>query len=188
MIYCSSYGNKMSGAYMSPFEIFAQALGFVGAAIYVFSFQIRNVKKLFLMQALGAVFFTVHFLLLGAHTGALQNSLSILRGIILLFRDRKWAKSRFTLAGLIILFIISGIVTYSGPLGLLPMVAMIVSTLAMWTGDGFKIRVTQLAATSPCWLIYNISVMSVSGILTESFNIISVIVSFIRYGKNYEGR
>ena len=49
MIYCSSYGNKMSGAYMSPFEIFAQALGFVGAAIYVFSFQIRNVKKLFLM-------------------------------------------------------------------------------------------------------------------------------------------
>ena len=171
---------------MSPFEIFAQALGFIGAGIYVFSFQIKDVKKLFIMQSVGAVFFCVHFVLLGAYTGALQNSLAILRGIILLFRDKKWAKSKFTLAGLILCFIVSGIVTYSGFLGLLPMIAMIVSTLAMWTGDGFKIRVTQLAATSPLWLIYNISVTSISGILTESFNIISVIVSFIRYGKNYD--
>ncbi len=171
---------------MGPFEIFAQALGFIGAGIYIFSFQIRDVKKLFIFQSLGAVFFTVHFILLGAYTGALQNSLAILRGIILLVHGKKWASSKFTLAGLILLFIVSGIITYSGPLGLLPMIAMIVSTIAMWTHDGFKIRVTQLAATSPFWLIYNVSVMSVSGIITETFNIISVIISFIRYGKHYD--
>ena len=171
---------------MEPFEIFAQALGFIGAGLYVFSFQIRDVKKLFITQVIAAVFFTVHFVLLGAYTGAVQNSLAILRGILLLLRDKKWAKSKFTLAGLIACYVVSGIAMYSGVLSLLPVIAMIVSTIAMWTGDGFKIRVTQLAVTSPCWLIYNISVTSLAGILTESFNIVSVIISFIRYGKNYK--
>ena len=168
---------------MDPLEIFAQILGLIGAGIYIASFQIKKVRALFYSQLFGSVFFVIHFLLLGAYAGALQNSLSIIRAILLLFSDRKWAHNIWTLLALNVCFIISGIVTYSGLLSLLPVIAMIASTFAMWTGNAFKIRVTQLAVTSPFWLVYNASVISISGIITESFNIISVIVSFIRYGK-----
>jgi len=170
---------------MTPLEIFAQILGFIGAGICIFSFQIRSVRTLFCTQLISIIFFTLHFILLGAYTGALQNVLALVRCILLIFSDKKWAHNNWVLAGLIACFIVSGIATYSGILSLLPTVAMIVSTLAMWTNDGFKLRVAQVFVTSPAWLIYNVSVFSISGVLTESFNIISVIVSFIRYGKNY---
>jgi hypothetical protein len=169
---------------MSPLELFAQILGFIGAGICIFSFQIRNVRTLFCTQLISIIFFTVHFILLGAYTGALQNFLALVRCILLIFSNKKWAHNNWVLWGLIACFVISGIATYSGVLSLLPTIAMIVSTIAMWTNDGFKLRVAQVCVTSPAWLIYNVSVFSISGIITESFNIVSVIVSFIRYGKN----
>lgn len=185
MIYCFDIIRK-GQITMTPLEIFAQILGFIGSGICIFSFQIRSVRILFCTQLISIAFFTLHFILLGAYTGALQNVLALVRCILLILSDKKWAHNNWILAGLIVSFVVSGIATYSGIFSLLPMIAMIVSTVAMWTGDGFKLRIAQVCVTSPAWLVYNASVFSISGVLTESFNIISVIVSFIRYGKNYD--
>ncbi len=46
------------------------------------------------------------------------------------------------------------------------------------------IRTVRLFAVTPAWLAYNITVFSLDGIICEGFNIISIIISFIRYGKN----
>lgn len=172
---------------MTQLQVIAQILGFIGMGVVVLSFQIRSVKKLFISQLVGIAFFTTHFVLLGAYTGAIQNLLALLRCVIFLFHDKqKWARSNWVLFGMLAAFLISGIATYSGLLSLLPMIAMLASTVAMWTGDGFKIRLAQLCLVSPSWLIYNASVFSISGVINESLNITSVIISFVRYKKSYD--
>ena len=44
------------------------------------------------------------------------------------------------------------------------------------------IRLNRLCFASPCWIIYDILVGSVSGIACEAFSMGSVIVSLFRYG------
>ena len=42
------------------------------------------------------------------------------------------------------------------------------------------IRVTQLAIISPFWITYNIFTLSVAGILTECFNLVSIGIYYVR--------
>ena len=164
-------------------QITAQAIGIVGAAIAIASFQCRSNKKFFIMQCVSTLLFTTHFFLLGAYTGFILNALGFLRSVILFNRGKKWAQSPIFLWGLMAAFLVTGILTFNGIFSLFPTAAMLISTAFMWTDDGKKIRTAQFFAVSPLWLIYNISVFSISGIITESFNLISVAISFIRYRK-----
>ena len=59
-------------------------------------------------------------------------------------------------------------------------------TLLMWGGNGKYIRYGQLFASSPSWLVHNIINFSLGGIIGEIFTMCSVIVSFIRFGKDLE--
>ena len=164
-------------------KIIAQIIGVIASAFIIYSFQSRKNKHLFLIQMIGALLFSFHFGLLGAFTGFSQDVLAVGRNY-LLFSNKKWAKSPIFLWLLIILYVVTGYFTYSGILSILPPLAMIVGTIVMWSKDGKKIRIAQLLCISPCWLTYNISVFSISGIVTECFVLISVLISFIRYGFN----
>ncbi|MBO7407425.1 MAG: YgjV family protein, partial [Clostridia bacterium] len=59
-------------------------------------------------------------------------------------------------------------------------VGNIICVGALWTRYADLIRFGQLIAVSPCWLAYNVFMFSIAGILLESFNIISIIVYYIR--------
>jgi hypothetical protein len=41
----------------------------------------------------------------------------------------------------------------------------------------------QLGVTSPCWLVHNIMVFSIGGIICEVGNMISTVVSIFRFRK-----
>ena len=53
-------------------ELFIQAIGFVGVALFIISYQIRSNRALFLCQLMGCLVFCVQFFLMGAYTGALS--------------------------------------------------------------------------------------------------------------------
>lgn len=168
---------------MDTVTIIAHIIGFFGMASAMLSFQCRDSRKMFVVQGICALMFTLHFGLLGAFTGMLQNILAILRAVLLRI-DKKWANGKIVPVILSVLFIITGIITYDGFFSIFPPLAMVVSTFVMWTKNGKHIRIAQLSCISPLWIIYNASVYSVSGCITETFNIISIIVSIIRYGIN----
>ena len=44
------------------------------------------------------------------------------------------------------------------------------------------IRLSNLFCASPCWLIFDIIVGSIGGILNETILIVSILVSIYRYG------
>ena len=69
-----------------------------------------------------------------------------------------------------------------GPVSLLAFAASVTSTFAYWSNSPRRIRMVNLVCASPCWLIYDVIVHSLGGIFSESITIVSILVSFIRFG------
>ncbi len=157
-----------------------QAIGYVGMACNIASFQIKKNKFLFLVQTIGASLFLIHYVLLGQFTGAVMNLMGVARGAV--FVQGKKLRKPWILAILLVLTTVATIFTWNGPISLLPFFGIFTSTIAMYLNDGKIIRLVQLCVSSPCWLIYNIIVGSQSGALCEIFIITSTVISLIRFG------
>ena len=174
---------------MSTLSIIGQIVGGVAAVILIFSFQFKDNKKLFIMQICSCTLFTVHYMLLGfggdpgAFSGMAQNFGGLLFRVPLLLSEKndKW-RSPIILAALCAYSAVTAVLTYQqgNIICLLPMIGNIIGMGAMWVKQLNVIRVAQLTFMSPCWLIYNIFTFSISGIITESFNIISIGVYYLR--------
>lgn len=172
---------------MSP--IIVQAIGFVGVLFYLISFQIKSNKMLFLMQMIGTVMFAVQFLLLGAISGMASLVGVIIRNMFLVkYRDWAWVRSRWMEGFFVAAFVVICIVTWTGPISLLPLLGAAGATVAYWTDNAQKIRLGTLVCVSPSWLIYDIIVGSWAGVLNESIILISIFISIWRFGWKEMGR
>ena len=58
-------------------EYMVQAIGFLGVALFIISYQIRSNRALFLCQLMGCIVFCVQFFLMGAYTGAISLIVNI---------------------------------------------------------------------------------------------------------------
>lgn len=161
--------------------IISQVIGFAAAALLLFSFQQRTHRRIVAMQFCSGLLFALQYFMLGAYEGMVGNIVGFSRCIAYCFRG----KSKFSdsiacpivfaaLAG------IGGLITYTGPVSLLPMAAMMISSFVMWNPKTQELRALTLP-TSLMWLIYNIICNSYSGTLTEILSILSIIIGLIRF-------
>ncbi len=165
---------------MSDFWI--QAIGFVGVALFIISYQIRSNRALFLCQLLGCLVFCLQFFLMGAYTGAIGLIINIVRNLLLLKADSwKWAKSKATMAVIILLLGVMTAYTWAGWESLLPFISVAVTTVGYWTNNAQKIRLSQLIG-SPCTLAYDLIVRTWGGALSEAIAIVSILFSIYRFG------
>ena len=162
--------------------ILAQVLGILGTIFAFLSFQLKENKKFFLLQALSGCMFALNFLLLGAYTGCVLNFINIFRGAVMI--GTKKTNKPYWLIITLALYTVATILTYTNVFSLIALIAQLVGTIAMWSRNGKTIRVLQLFCVSPLWLIHNIFVFSIGGILCEVFNLGSIIVSLIRFGRS----
>ena len=111
--------------------VFIQAIGFVAVLFFIFSYQIRSNKMLFLMQLIGTSLFCCQFLLLGATSGAMNLVGIIVRnGLLMKYRDWKWVRSKWTVVIFLIFFTAAFVMTWQGPISLLPFALRIISRRA----------------------------------------------------------
>lgn len=167
--------------------IIAQILGILGMLAAVISYQCKKNRNYFIWQGLSGAFFSAQFILIGAWAGLIFNAYNIVRAIA--YQSKK-AKSVICVAGLECLVLTAALLSIfvfeeTWWLVLFTLIAQATGTFAMWTRDGKKIRISQMAVVSPFWLFYDllIPVPSVGGILCELFNMMSVMISFIRFKK-----
>ena len=167
--------------------IISQCIGFIAAALLLFSFQQRTHRRIVAMQFCSGILFAIQYLMLGAYEGMIGNIVGFTRSTAYYFRGKsKFVDSIACPAVFAILAAIGGMITYTSPASLLPMAAMIISSFVMWNPKTQQLRALTLP-TSLMWLIYNIICSSYSGILTEIFNEISIIIGLIRFrNKNSE--
>ena len=162
--------------------IAAQIIGFIGTGLLVFSYQFKESKKLFIVQMFSNIAYILHFFMLGAFSGSINIAIALVRNFVLINSSKGWSRNKYWLWLFISLHIIVTIFTYQDMFSLLPCIGMVVITIASWTRNGKKIRMTNIFVNSPSWLIYDIYTVSYSGIVCEVLTLLSVIISFFRHG------
>lgn len=168
-------------------DYIAQGFGLIGLGIIVYSFQCKKNRYFFLMQGLGSLMFFVNFLLIGAYAGAFFNLTNLVRGLLYSKDTKKLWKLiliefLYTLSFAFSAYLVWGD-WFSVFIAALPYITLLIMSVLMYNENGKHIRYFQFALMSPSWIVHNIFNFSLGGILCESFNMISVIISFVRYGK-----
>ena len=160
-------------------KIIAQVLGFMGAIIVVIGMQQKKYKHIAACKIANQFLGGVHYALLGGYTGMLTNLASCITNVVYYFRIKK---GKSTLPFQIVfatMFVILGALSWHGPISIFVVVAKLVSSVAMGIKHPRIIRILNLIS-GPCWLIYNIYVGSLAGIISDSSVIISVLIAIIR--------
>lgn len=163
-----------------------QLIGYAGTAFALISYQCKKNKSYFLFQMGCAIAFTVQFFLLSSWAGMLLNLFSVIRGVILAIDNNRKPPAMLVLILLSYFVSCLSATLFFGEkwwIALLLFTAQLTGTLAMWSRNGKVIRLTQLFIGSPLWIVNNVYYFSIGGILCETFNICSVIISFIRFRK-----
>lgn len=182
--------------------IVAQIIGIFAMAFAILSFQQRTPKKILLMQFCASVLFTAHYFLKGAFAGAIMNIIAFIRAIVFSNQEKcEWAKSKSCAYLFCFLFVLVYpfeflvLKTYNDSLASyiikltpffvesLPVIGSVFMTFSFRLKDASKVRLFYLLG-SPLWLIYNIVVGSIGGTLTESFDIVSIIIAYFRLDRN----
>ncbi len=168
-------------------ELIGQLFGMIGLVIIVSSFQCKKNKTFFVMQGAGSMAFVLNFLLIGAYAGAMYNFVNLIRGLLFSKEDKKLWKLilvnfLYTASYGISLVLIRGD-WFMVFISAIPFVALFIMSIFMWMNSGKYIRYFQMSVMSPSWIVYNCFNFSLGGILCESFNIISSIVSLVRFRK-----
>ncbi len=163
-------------------------MGLIATAFILVAYQFRSNRTFFILQMCSATFFTLNMLLLGAYGGFVLNLLAALRGVILSLPKGKGITKPMFWAVIVATMVGYGILIYMGQMPrfidyLLPL-QFVVGTYFAWKQNGRSIRLAQLFVMSPVCLVYNIYVFTLGGILTECFNIVSILISLVRFGWN----
>jgi len=160
----------------------AQFIGIIAFCLAIWSFQQNEHKRIVLLQLLANLCFMVHFYLIGAYTGALLNLIAAVRSIVFVCKDKKWASSNLWLVFFSLVCVGAGIYTWEGIPSILPMVAMVLTTIAFGIPNP---KLTRLMAfpSSPLWLIYNVLSQSWGGVATEAFNMLSILIGMLRFDR-----
>ena len=148
-------------------------------AVIVISYQQKSHKNILTLQMVSGLLFTVHYLMLGAYTGAIMNLLGAFRSLVYSNRRKYWASSKIWPIGFSVAFLISGILTWDNVFSVFPLIAMLMSSVVLWIEQPKINRMLSLP-TSTCWLIYNIKTVSYPGIITEIFVLSSIVIGIIR--------
>ena len=168
-------------------NIVAQTLGIFGMLAAMISYQCKKNKNYFIFQGLSGAFFSAQFILIGAWAGLIFNAYNIIRALAYQSKKARSVACVISLECLVLTAALISIFVFKEAWWLVSftLIAQITGTFAMWTRDGKKIRVSQMAVVSPFWLLYDllIPVPSIGGILCEVFNMTSVVISFIRFKK-----
>ena len=160
-------------------KIIAQVLGFIGTIIIIIGMQQKKYKHIVMCKIGNEFLSSIHYFLLGGYTGMLANFASCLTNGCYYFRIKK-GKSTLPFQIIFgIMFVIIGALSWHGPISIFVILAKLISSVALGIKSPRIIRVLNLIS-NPCWLVYNIYVCSIAGIITDSLVTLSVLIAVIR--------
>lgn len=154
-------------------QVVGQILGFVSFALGIYAFYQKDDRKLKIFMFLFGITHAIHYLFLGSIVSTLSAGLSATRtGVAIYISSKKMAFIFITLG------LISALYIAEDFWALWAMMGMIFGTYSVFVLKGIPMRIGFVLGAI-CWLINNISVGSIGGILLEttlvSMNILTII-------------
>ena len=124
-------------------------------------------------------FAAMHYLLLGGYTGMVANLVSCLTNGCYYFRIKK-GKSTWPFAiAFSVLFVVIGFLSWHGPISIFVILAKLFSSICLCVKEPKTVRLINLIY-NPFWLIYDLYVGSLAGIITDILVISSTAIAIFR--------
>ena len=169
--------------------ILGQAFGILALICTVVSMQLKKKRPLMILQTASEAFIVAQYLVKGAFTGSFMAMVSFVRDIIF----TKYDKKRTPLWILLIIYVIMTILTiisWAGPLSLLPYVGSLIYAWSLWYGKTKWIRLGNAVGNSP-YLIYTILTGNYALFIMTLLEVISSAIGFLRidiFGKKKKSK
>ncbi len=170
---------------LTPTYIISQVFTIIMYILLVTTFYVKERKVVLTLNFIATISIAIAYILLGAWTGLAMCIVVIIRNIIFLLDENKNGKreniNKTDIIILVVLYaisLISAVFTYAGPLSLLSVAATMLNTYSVWQKD-IKIYKLLGSPTSMLWILYNIYIMSVFGIILESVLLICSVTGYI---------
>ena len=157
--------------------ILAQIIGFIAFFVSLIAYHRKDKKNILINMITANIINLFHYLLLGAYSGCITKLLAIFRDCFIIFKKNcNNFLNYFYLIFFIILYIIASIFTFNGILSILPLLAALIYTIFIWNGNELRLKKIAFICYF-IWLIYNIFVMSISGIVSNVISIVSTLIA-----------
>ncbi len=167
--------NEMGGSKW----LVAQVLSFIGYSLMVVTGYIKKEKKMLRVQDLQLVFMAGMTLLLNAYSGAIINTLAIVKNeIYLAGKLNKYTKAAVVGFGAVMTFIFNN----SGIMGWWPILSLFVFTYLLGKGGAIGIKLLILGTTIG-WGIFDLYITNYVGVVFDVLTVISCIIGIIRLRK-----
>lgn len=156
--------------------------------MYIFlgiTYYVKDRKKLLVIHFIATISIAIAYILLGAWTGFAMSIVVLIRNMIFLLDEKKNGKrdtiNKTDIIILIVLYIISivfAVFSYDGIFSLLSVAATMLNTYSVWQKD---IKVYKLLGAPICmlWILYNIYIMSIFGIISEVVMLVCSTMGYI---------
>lgn len=165
--------------------ILGNVVALTSSLLMVYSGTVKEKRKIIYIQTIHIFLAIVSDLILNGITGAIVNTISMVRNI-LCYKDKLGKKEKIIIIALST--VLSLMYNNLGLIGLLPLISTVVYTYLMNIKDVEKFKLLNIFV-SILWLIYDLMIKSYIGALFDAMTIVANIFSiiFIR-NKSRKGR
>lgn len=175
--------NDLIAQFSNPVTAVAQIIGFIPMVLSYFVFHFNNRKAIITTKAISDLLWMIHFLMLGAYTGAFTNAVCAVRGFVFAQRGKKKWASGVIIPIVFCIFTLSvTLISWAGLKSLLPVIGSCLGIIGFWSNDPKNIRKFNLPALT-LWFIYGVLTLSLSTIVCNVVSITSIIITEIKVRK-----
>ena len=160
-------------------QLIAQILGLLGTIVIVIGMQQKQYKHIAMCKIGNEFLSGVHYLLLGGYTGMVANFVSCLTNGCYYFRVKQGKSTLPFAIAFSVLFVIIGLLSWHGPISIFVILAKLCSSVSLGVKEPKLVRLINLLY-NPFWLVYDIYVGSIAGVITDVMIISSTAIAIAR--------
>lgn len=146
---------------MDFYFIFIQLIGILAWLFLIASYYREDTNKILIFQIIGTALYCLHYYLLGGYSGLFICLFEVARDY--LYYKTDW--DDYIFYGSIPIYIINGIITFTGWYDILPAFSSFLDGYTLTKKKKIVVFGAVISYTS--WVIYDLCIMSYSGALTD---------------------
>ncbi len=165
--------------------ILSQVFTVVMYGLLVWTYFLKDKRRIVVVNALATIFNAVAYVLLGAWTGLAMCVVAMLRNLYILWDEKKLGKREdlgkrdyVFLAMVYMGIILATLLTYEGFLSLFSVFATSIYTYSIWQKSTKIYKICGIPV-GILWIAYNLYVGSIFGVILEGVLLVAAILGYV---------
>lgn len=167
-------------------DIIVNVVSIISIALFLLSVQFKKKKDILIVQTLSSICYMIVYAILGALSGCIIELVEQSKNLVFIgYEKRNKEIPLYALLVFIFMLVIITIFTYDGWNSAIPLAIYILYFLSSYFKNPKHIRITMILCAM-IWMVYNYTIGAKLMIIGNVLEIISAIVSLIRYDMRLE--